>query len=84
MDNNEYKLLLETNVTKGYKKASESTEENITAADKAIATKLELDDRIDITDKKQAFITLKDHKPNFQNNPIFADLLILQNLKLVK
>ena len=38
--NNEYRLLLETNVTKGYKKAPESTEENITAADKAIATKL--------------------------------------------
>ena len=44
-------------------------EENITGTDKAIATKLELDDRIDITDKKQAFITLKDHKPNFRNNP---------------
>ena len=34
-----------------------------------IATKLELDDRIDVTAQKQAFITLKDHKPNFRNNP---------------
>ena len=33
------------------------------------ATKLELDDRIDVTAQKQAFITLKDHKPNFRNNP---------------
>ena len=28
-----------------------------------------MDDRIDITAQKQAFITLKDHKENFHNTP---------------
>ena len=32
-----------------------------------IAAQLDLDDRIDITAQKQAFITLKDHKDNFPN-----------------
>ena len=32
-------------------------------------TKLEIDDRVDATADKDAFITLKDHKPNFANKP---------------
>ena len=31
--------------------------------------KRELENRIDTTAKNEAFITLKDHKPNFNNNP---------------
>ena len=38
---------------------------------KEIATNLELDDRIYETLKKQAFLTLKDDKPNFKNNPTY-------------
>ena len=68
MEQNTYNQLLDVNVTKGYKKAPPTTEKDITLQDKTIATKLELDDRIDIITQKQAFITLKDHKPNFQNN----------------
>ena len=41
----------------------------ITMEDKTLATKLDLDDRIYITIKRQGFITLKDNKPSFQNNP---------------
>ena len=37
--------------------------------DKKIADKLELQDRIDTVPKSEAFITLKDHKDNFNNNP---------------
>ena len=44
-----------------------------TKEDRRIATKLELSDRIDVTAKREAFITLKDHKPNFRNRPT-ADL----------
>ena len=69
MEQNTYNQLLDVNVTKGYKKAPTTIEEDITFQDKTIATKLELDDRIDVTAQKQAFITLKDHKPNFRNNP---------------
>ena len=31
--------------------------------------KLNLADRINLTPEREAFITLKDHKPNFKNNP---------------
>ena len=69
MEQNTYNQLLDVNVTKGYKKATPTTEEAMTLQDKTIATKLELNDRIDATAQKQAFITLEDHKPNFRNNP---------------
>ena len=41
----------------------------VNAEDKRIAEKLELSDRIDVTAKREAFITLKDHKENFRNKP---------------
>ena len=41
----------------------------VNAEDKRIVEKLELSDRIDITAKREAFITLKDHKENFRNKP---------------
>ena len=34
-----------------------------------IAKKLNLDDRVNTTAVRDAFVTLKDHKPNFANNP---------------
>ena len=34
-----------------------------------MVTDLDLDDRMFITTERQAFITLKDHKENFINNP---------------
>ena len=34
-----------------------------------IVTKLRIEDRVDTTAEKNAFITLKDHKPNFLNKP---------------
>ena len=48
---------------------TQDTTNSIEQEAKAIATKLHLDDRINITAKREAFITLKDHKPNFVNNP---------------
>ena len=65
----QYKNLLEINITKDYRKAPETLEKHINLGDKAIATELELDDRINVTAKNQAFVTLKDHKPNFNNRP---------------
>ena len=41
----------------------------ITLKDKTIAEKLELDDRVEISASRDSFITLKDHKPDFINNP---------------
>ena len=73
----EYKILLDKNVTKSYKKRNERTKQDVTKKDKEIATNLKLDDRIELTASKDPFITLKDHKPDFINKPtcrlMFAD-----------
>ena len=65
----DYNELLQKHITKDYKKTNDDIFENNTKKDKELATKLDLDDRIYKTSKKQAFITLKDHKPNFNNKP---------------
>jgi hypothetical protein len=65
----DYDTLLKDNITKSYKKAPKNTEKCINTKDKVLAADLELDDRIDSTARNQAFVTLKDHKPNFANKP---------------
>ena len=65
----DYDELLHKHITKDYKKADEKDFDDTTKEDKLIAVALDLDDRIYKTTKKQAFITLKDHKPNFSNKP---------------
>ena len=69
LEPSEYNDLLEKNITKSYKKAQPKTTEAIHKQNKDIATKLGIDDRVDTTANKDAFITLKDHKPNFTNKP---------------
>ena len=64
-----YNDLLQKNITKAYKKVTPNTTNPIEVEAKSIAQKLDLDDRINLTAKREAFITLKDHKPNFVNNP---------------
>ena len=50
-------------------KALPETTRAIHKENKDIAMKLGIDDRVDATADKDAFITLKDHKPNFANKP---------------
>jgi hypothetical protein len=69
MDSPTYNKLLQKNITKTYKKITPDTVSSINNEAKDIATKLNLADRINITAEREAFITLKDHKPNFKNNP---------------
>ena len=64
-----YNDLLEKNITKSYKKAEPETTRAIRTENKNIATRLGINDRVDATANKEAFITLKDHKPNFANKP---------------
>ena len=64
-----YNDLLEKNITKSYKHATEETAKKIKQEDREITVNLGIDDRVDVTANKQAFITLKDHKPNFANKP---------------
>ena len=51
------------------KKTDTKMADEIGAEDKDIALKLEIEDRVIKTTKKNAKITLKDHKPNFRNKP---------------
>ena len=69
LEPSEYNDLLEKNITKSYKKAQPETTQAIHKQNKSIATKLGIDDRVDTTANKDAFIILKDHKPNFPNKP---------------
>ena len=64
-----YDELLQKSINKDYKKTTEESFKNTTKANREIATKLEQEDRIYKTTKKQAFITMKYHNPNFSNKP---------------
>ena len=66
---NDYETLVNKNVTKTYKKTNPEVPDMITLKDKIIAEKLELDDRIEASASRDSFITLKDHKQDFINNP---------------
>ena len=65
-----YNDLLEKSITKSYKKALTETTQAIHKENKDIATKLGIDDRVDTTADKDAFMTLKDHKPKFANKSL--------------
>ena len=65
----EYKDLLEKEVTKDYKKAKDNTVKKINTAHKKIVNNLDISDRVYKTSKRECFISLKDHKPNFKNSP---------------
>lgn len=69
MDIPNYNSLLQSSITSKYKKLPPSTLPNIEAESKTIATQLNLDDRINTVAPAEAYVTLKDHKTNFTNNP---------------
>ena len=64
-----YNKLLTENITKSYKKTNTAAINNINKEAKCIAERLHLDDRVEQFNQREAFVTLKDHKENFQNNP---------------
>ena len=49
-----------------YKHATDSADNEINSEAKVIAERLEIDDRVNVLAKSEAFITLKDHKENFE------------------
>ena len=63
-----YKQLLDNNITAHYKKDHDNTEAKINKEAKHICEKLEISDRVQRIPKKEAFVTIKDHKVNFKNN----------------
>ena len=64
-----YSKLLQDNITKSYKKSNVTLINNINKEAKSIASELKLDDRIEQFNQRKVFVTLKDHKANFQNDP---------------
>ena len=62
---------MNNNSTKDYKKTDQKVVNEITEEDKKVATELEIADRVYCTTKRDTFITLKDHKKQFMNNPKF-------------
>ena len=69
MKTNDYKTLLKQNIEKEYKKAPDNAEMHINTEAKVFAQTLKIDDRVETPAPIESFITLKDHKDNFQNNP---------------
>ena len=65
----EYNKLLIGNISKTYKKSTVSAINSINTEAKAMAKDLILDERMEQYSQNQSFITLKDHKENFNNNP---------------
>ena len=65
----QYNHLLDKEIQKEYKKTNISYTDEITLKDKQIAHNLNLEDRINVTSDREAYITLKDHKDNFTNKP---------------
>ena len=66
---NEYEKLLLENITKDYKQTAGTTLNEIDREAKKIAQSLDLADRIEQYGDAEAFITIKDHKENFLNDP---------------
>ena len=69
MNTKTYSRLLHDNITKHYKRTSPSTKLTIDKEAKSLASHIELEDRIECIAPAEAFITIKDHKDNFPNNP---------------
>eukprot|EP00795_Rhopilema_esculentum_P006594 gene6594-biopygen8103 len=69
LDSELHDKLLTNSITTTYKKANDSAIHTINNEARNIATELNIQDRTECMAERQAFITLKDHKENFQNNP---------------
>ena len=68
MTKTDYNKLLNENITKSYKKGDENVY-RVNHEAKEIAKKIGITDKVECFVERDAFITLKDHKDNFQNNP---------------
>ena len=69
VDIENYNKLLFENITKTYKNTPATAKVKINSEAKSIADTVGLSNRIQQLAEKEAFITLKDHKPNFRNRP---------------
>ena len=71
MDQDRYDDLLYNSVRGKYCRSSNNEEGQLIDQEKDIAMDLALDDRIEVFNRGNGYITVKDHKPGFMNNPKF-------------
>ena len=71
MDVKDYQKKLTENISKNYKKVSRNEIDKVNKEAANIASELDIADRVDVYKEINPFITLKDHKPNFENKPTF-------------
>ena len=64
-----YQELLEKNIHKEYKKMNQTAINKVNTSHIEVVNKLDIQDRVFATTPRQAYVTLKDHKDNFNNNP---------------
>ena len=69
LSNEQYKTILNNSITSTYKKTNEQTKNNINKTGKEILKEHPILNRMNINTESNCFITLKDHKENFKNNP---------------
>ena len=68
-DKNTYSKLLTDNTSKTYKKTEHSIYNKIHNKGKIIANNYGVSERVHFLAKSNAFISLKDHQPDFSSNP---------------
>ena len=75
----QYEKLLNNAITTPYKKVSKRTQDQINNQGRNILKNKEVIKRMFVNGKQKCFISLKDHKPNVQNNPIVRLLNTAKN-----
>ena len=71
MEKADYKKHVTACITSDYKKADYSNVDSINLASKNIPKSLELDDRMEVLQQSEAYLTVKDHKVDFHARPSF-------------
>ena len=64
-----YVKYMNDNVTAHYEKAPQGTERDINVEARGITERLKISDRVEPIAHKEAYVTLKDHKKGFPNDP---------------
>ena len=71
MEKDDYDKYLTENITKTYKKPNMNKINKLNQEAKKITGKLSIFDRVDRLQNNEVYVTIKDHKKNFQTNPTF-------------
>ena len=65
----QYSNLLEKDIRKSYRKAADKDIEETVKEQQKIVSDLELEDRVFATTERNSYVTLKDHKDHFEEDP---------------